>query len=561
MSSSSGEVSSERRSLLESTIQTLPVGVVVHDGQGRCILANAAARECAAALTLDVAELGANVSVSHPEVLRVDGHDLEVHGRALRTGGEDYRLTTIVDVTRQHALQRSLVERAYLDALTGLPNRALFEQTVADLIASCDAGRGRFALAFIDLDNFKNINDYYSHATGDALLIKVADRIRTQLGGSDMLARVGGDEFMLMLAPVDTCESAFAIVGSIAERLKQPFFIDGHEIFASASIGLSVHPDHGESYDVLRRRADNAMYRVKGGVKGGVRIFEDSMLEAATARMAVEQRLRLAVRDRCFCCAYQPKVDLRSGEVTGVEVLLRWRDQQGLIQAPGDLIGLAVELGLINDITFHVLAETVRTIPDLDERYGAEVTLSLNVAAKQACDIQFMSALCDAIAASGHAERFILELTEEAFFTKGSFQREVLPRIRAAGARVSIDDFGVGYSSLAALAEITADELKIDRSFITDIHKRPRSQLVLKAIESLARSLGMTIIAEGVETVEEAAYLQAATQIRYAQGYYFARPMLIEEILGSDRMIRPQRESLHPRRLAEARRHPRRQQA
>ena len=200
----------------------------------------------------------------------------------------------------------------------------------------------------------------------------------------------------------------------------------------------------------------------------------------------------------------------------GVEVLLRWRDEQGVIQAPGDFIGLAIELGLINEITFQVLAEASQAIEDVDALFGPDVTISLNIAAKQACDIDFMTSFIDALAATGHAERFILEFTEEAFFNKGRFQAEVLPRIRAVGERVSIDEFGVGYSSLAALAEITADELKFDRSFIKDIHRRPRSQIVLRAIESLGQALGMTIITEGVESGEEVDYLQAATRIRYA---------------------------------------------
>lgn len=531
MSANVGAPASHRRSLLEAAIQALPVGVVVHDEQGRCILANAAALEFEPGAASDLTECPPS-SPSNTEIARtreVGARVLDAHRRPLQAEQETFRLTTLLDVTRHHSVQRDLLERAYIDALTGLPNRIMLEQHIEDVIGGVRDG-DRFALSFIDLDNFKHINDYYSHAAGDELLKKVADRIRSALCATDMLARVGGDEFVLVLHPIDDRETARAFVTDIAERLKEPFFIDGHEIFASASIGISLYPDHGVSYDVLRRQADSAMYRVKGGVKGGVSVFEETMSKAATARMAVEQRLRLAIRDRCFCCAFQPKVDLRTRQVLGLEVLLRWRDEEGLIQAPGDFIGLAIELGLINDITLQVLAETVRTMPDIDELFGPDVTISLNIAAKQACDVPFMSGFCDALAATGFAGRFMLELTEEAFFTKSRFQCEVLPRIRAIGARVSIDDFGVGYSSLAALAEITADELKIDRSFITDIHKRPRSQIVLKAIESLGRALGMSVIAEGVETIEEVTYLQGATQIRYAQGYYFAKPMLIEQI-------------------------------
>ena len=221
---------------------------------------------------------------------------------------------------------------------------------------------------------------------------------------------------------------------------------------------------------------------------------------------------------------------MATGKVKGVEALLRWQDDQGLIQAPGEFIQLAVELGLINDITFDVLDQTIKSMDAIEEIYGRDVTVSLNVAAKQACDIAFMTSLVEAVAATGKPNRFMLELTEEAFFATQRFQTDVLPLIRAVGARVSIDDFGVGYSSLAALADITADELKIDRTFITDIHKRPRSQVVLKAIESLGRALGMSIIAEGVESAEEVAYLQSSTQIQHAQGFYFGRPMLIDGV-------------------------------
>jgi EAL domain-containing protein (putative c-di-GMP-specific phosphodiesterase class I) len=264
-------------------------------------------------------------------------------------------------------------------------------------------------------------------------------------------------------------------------------------------------------------------------VKGGAILFDASMGHAATARMAHEQRLRLAIRDRRFCCAFQPKVDLRTHAVVGLEVLLRWRDEQGLIQAPGDFVSLAVELGLINEITHLVLAETMRLIEDIDRVFGEQATISLNVAAKQAEDIKFMLAFIDALSATGCPKRFMIELTEEAFFAKSRFQSEVLPKLRSIGTKVSIDDFGVGYSSLAALADITADEIKIDRSFITDIHRRPRSQSVLRAIESLSHALGMSITAEGVETFEELAYLEMATSIHHAQGYFFSKPLMLDQ--------------------------------
>jgi EAL domain-containing protein (putative c-di-GMP-specific phosphodiesterase class I) len=249
-----------------------------------------------------------------------------------------------------------------------------------------------------------------------------------------------------------------------------------------------------------------------------------------TVRMAQEQRLRLAVRDGRFCCAFQPKVDMRTQEVAGVEALIRLRDEDGLIQAPGEFIGLAAELGLIDDLTYLALGEILKSMDMIDEAFGTQATVSINVAAQQAGDLEFMRGFCQELASTAYAGRFIVEVTEDAFVAKNRFQSHVLPMLREARLRVSIDDFGTGYSSLAQLADITADELKIDRSFITDIHQRSRSQSILKAIEALSESLGMTVIAEGVEKEEEAAFLQAETRIRYAQGFYYSKPIFMEEL-------------------------------
>ena len=214
----------------------------------------------------------------------------------------------------------------------------------------------------------------------------------------------------------------------------------------------------------------------------------------------------------------------------GVEVLMRWKDEDGIIQPPGELLKLAVGLGLTDDLTHLVIAETVQFIDRINEAFGRDCSISINVAAPQAANSEFMRSLIDRLDATGFAQRFILELTEEAFLPAGVFQTMVLPMIRSLGARVSIDDFGTGYSSLSALADITADEIKVDRSFISEIHRRPRSQTILRAIEAIGHSLGMTIVAEGIETFEELAYLQATTRIGLGQGFYFSKPLLLEEL-------------------------------
>src|SRR5215212_1037474 len=437
-------------------------------------------------------------------------------------------LSTSLDITERKKLEKELLRRAYSDELTGLANRAMIQEEVESILQS-KRGSDHIALAFIDLDNFKHINDYYSHSIGDALLVKVARRLAAHVRESDMLARISGDEFVLLVNPVESEEQLHTIVNGLLAELKRPFQVEAFEVFTSASIGVSVHPEHGLSYEALRRNADSAMYRAKSGAKGGAAFFDFDMGQTVAARMELEQQLRLAIRDRRFCCAFQPKVDIRSREVIGFETLIRWRDNDIEIQPPGAFIGLAIELGLIDPITHFVLGEAINSIDRLDDAFGSGPKIAVNVAAKQAGDVSFMRLFIESMQASGCAERFIVEVTEDAFIAKNQFQTEVMPMLRNIGVKVSIDDFGTGYSSLSLLADITADEIKVDRSFITDIHQRPRSQSVLKGIESVSHALGMTVIAEGIETFEELAYLHAATRIRYGQGFYFAKPFFLED--------------------------------
>jgi cyclic di-GMP phosphodiesterase Gmr len=449
--------------------------------------------------------------------------------RPVRIADQMLLLSSATDVTRQKETEDDLFRRAYFDELTGLPTRRVIEKHACDIIAR-DGPQQRFALAFLDIDNFKHINDYYGHSVGDSLLIEFARRLGLDLRATDVLSRISGDEFQLVLHPIQSEAEVAEYIEFVLQRLRAPFFIDGSEVFASASIGVSLYPEHGRSYDALRQNADIAMYRVKNETKGAAVFFDESMEREALARMKTEQSLRLAILDRRFCCAFQPKVDIRTHEIKGIEALVRLRDDNGVIQAPGSFINLAVELGLIDELTHLVLAEIVASIDLIDETFGEAASISINVAAKQAGNPKFMTAFADALERTGCPQRFIVEVTEDAFVAKSEFQDDILPMFRRLGVGISIDDFGIGYSSLSALADITADEIKIDRSFITDIHSRPRSQGILRAIESLSEALGMTVIAEGVETFEELAYLQANTKIRYAQGYYFSKPIFLDEL-------------------------------
>jgi cyclic di-GMP phosphodiesterase Gmr len=546
--------------MLREIVRMLPASVTVQDDQGNFLLVNDAAAaqfntspdsfiatdseseflsqalSHRRATALDLLQSGRSAVFEERVNSERDKRVFLTTHRPVRIGEQSLLLSSASDVSRQKTIEDELFRRAYYDELTDLPSRRVIEKHASDIIAH-DNGAGRFALAFLDIDNFKHINDYYGHSVGDALLVEFAKRLGLDLRSSDMLSRISGDEFLLLLNPIQSQQEVAEYLDMLVQRLRAPFFIDGSEVFASASIGVSLYPEHGRSYDALHQNADIAMYRVKNETKGAAVFFDTSMESEALARMATEQALRLAILDKRFCCAFQPKVDIRTQEIKGIEALVRLRNDDGVIQAPGTFVNLAVELGLIDELTHLVLGEIMKSIDLIDQTFGETATISINVAAKQAGNSDFMRAFAAAIADTGCPKRFIVEVTEDAFVAKTHFQDDILPMFRALGVGISIDDFGIGYSSLSALADITADEIKIDRSFITDIHKRPRSQGILRAIESLSEALGMTVIAEGVETFEELAYLQAATRIRYAQGYYFSKPIFLEELVPQSRPV------------------------
>ena len=537
--------------LFKVILDHLPISLTVQDSSGRFILANAmAAADLAVSAERLVGSSPGDFLSPEDALSRREWEQGVISGgktitaetvvadhegrRVLLTShtpvfitSNNLLISSSVDITEHREIERRLSERAHIDKLTGLPDRLRIQEHAEQIIRN---ERAPFAIPFIDLDNFKHVNDYYSHAIGDAVLIKIGERVAAKLRPGDMLARISGDEFVLLLHGIDGREAAEPLIAQVLSDLKQPFYIEGFEIFSSCSIGVSFYPAHGDNYETLRRNADGAMYGAKGRAKGQAMYFDDGLGKRIAARMEAEQRLRLAIRDRRFVCAFQPKVDIHSHDVVGFETLVRWRDSDGEIHMPGQFISLAVELGLINPITNFVLNETLASIDRLDAAFGPGKSVSINIGAKQTGDLAFMHTVIETIKSSGHADRLVLELTEDAIIEQGVFQSEILPFLRKIGVKISIDDFGTGYSSLSALADITADELKIDRSFITRIHERPRSQSVLKAIESLGHTLGMDMVAEGVESAEELIYLQTATRIRFAQGFYFSKPVYLDDM-------------------------------
>lgn len=446
---------------------------------------------------------------------------------ASQTEAESHRLQ---QMTRQlKASQEALTYRANHDQLTGLPNRLHVQELVDVLVAGKKAGQ-KFALAFLDIDDFKRVNDFHGHATGDALLTGIANRLRAELRQTDIIGRISGDEFVIVFDSFERTEELAVVVNRLSKQLHEPFGIEGLDITISGSIGVALWPEHGHNYDTLRGHADTAMYRTKAAHKGGVTFFHPSMGHEISERLSLEQQLRLALAKREFQCALQQKVDLRTHQIVGFEALVRWVDSSGTVHPPARFLKLASEMDMLDGITEVVLDNLCEALPWLDSQFGATVSYSINISPSQATRTSFMRQLVRRISDTGRPQNFLLELTEETFLATDVFQSQGLPLIRETGIGLSIDDFGTGYSSLAILADITADELKVDRSLIESIPHRPRNQSILRAIESLGANLGMTVVAEGIETVDEKNYLLDSTGLAIGQGYLFHKPQLINHM-------------------------------
>jgi diguanylate cyclase (GGDEF)-like protein len=504
---------SDRATLIGEALAALPVAVEVRTAAGARVYANPAA--------------DADPDRKHPRATVARGGRAQlVEAADFRVGPEAYQVSAAFDIDEERRLQDELFQRAYFDPLTKLPSRAFFEEAVARSLGGA-SGNSRFAVAAIGFDQFDSVNEFYGRPTGDALLAEAARRVSELVDNDDVAARFGGDQFAILMAKPDEPAAAVARIERLLGRLRDPFYVDGVEILLSASAGLSVYPAHDAAAAGLIAKAEAALSQAKRRYRGQVRLYDPTIAQRAHEQARLEQSLRLAIRDQAFACALQPKVDFRAGKIAGLEVLMRWRDENGEARSPGDSIAFAVNLGLMNEMTRLLFEETLASLDAIDATFGPGLRLGFNIAAQQAGDIRFMRAFADRLAASGQAGRFMIELTEEALLRASQFQLQVAPMLREIGAKISIDDFGVGYSSLSTLAEIEADEIKVDRSFITAIHERPRNQGLLRAIESIGKALDTPVMVEGIETKDELAYLRDHTSVSVAQGYLFSKPVVI----------------------------------
>ncbi|HEX7150237.1 MAG TPA: EAL domain-containing protein [Thermoanaerobaculia bacterium] len=429
------------------------------------------------------------------------------------------------DVTERKVAVQRLMHDAFHDALTQLPNRALFLDRLARAV---ELGRRHpealFAVLFLDLDRFKIVNDSLGHLLGDELLIAVAQRLSAMVRSSDTVARLGGDEFAMLLDGIDREADAVRAARRIQDELLVPFRIGGHEIFTTVSIGIALSTTgYSDPQDVLRD-ADIAMYRAKARGKARHEVFDTAMHERTVELLRFETDLRRAIDRGELRVHYQPLIDLRSGRVAGMEALLRWQRGETLISAES-IISTAEETGLIVQIGEWVLRESLR-----QAREWEGLDMHVNLSPRQLLQPDFVERIAAAVAESGVApERLHLEVTESLLIDNADAAAELLRALRDIRVRLSLDDFGTGYSSLSSLRQFPFDMLKIDRSFLLDADAA-RADEIVRTVASLARALGMDVTVEGIETAEHAERMRGL-DITYAQGYYFARPLPPEEAI------------------------------
>ncbi|HET7677681.1 MAG TPA: EAL domain-containing protein [Candidatus Limnocylindrales bacterium] len=428
------------------------------------------------------------------------------------------------DVSERKELEEQLSHQAFHDPLTDLPNRALFKDRVQHAL---DRGRRDgtgVAALFIDLDNFKTVNDSLGHEAGDRLLVGVAARLRRVLRTSDTAARLGGDEFGLLLEEIEASTAERAAL-RIRDALADPFLIDGQEVFTSASIGIAVAGPGAEDVDGLLRSADIAMYRAKQAGVGHFRKFEPAMHAAARDRLELDADLRRALERGELHVEYQPIVSVRQRQIVGAEALLRWHHPRRGEVSPNEIIPLAEQTGLIVPIGRHVLEVACRQAVAWDAlgppRLGS---VSVNVSGRQLQDARFVRDVAAALDDAGLGpERLVLEITEGALVQDTEATLARLGQLKELGVRLAIDDFGTGYSSLSYLRAFPIDLLKVDRSFIAPVRSGRDAFALAQAIVRLARSLGLATVAEGVESLDQADAL-TAIGCDFAQGYHFGRP-------------------------------------
>ena len=464
------------------------------------------------------------------------GRPLMVEARASKIlyNGRPAMLSVVRDVTEHRRAQRMAEYLAYYDPLTGLPNRLLGLDRLAQQVAQAQRHQRHLAVLYLDLDHFKHINDCGGHPLGDQLLRDLGQRLSRHLRAKDTLCRLGGDEFMLVLTEVDG-DQGLADLVSLCERLlalyAEPFDLDGHQVYVSLSMGVALYPWDGTDSETLMRNADTALYAAKRAGRQTFRFFEARMNDELTRFIQTRDALRLALERQEFVLHYQPRIELHSGRMVGVEALVRWqRPGVGLVM-PGDFIDVAEESGLIIPLGTWVLREACRQAVAWRQAGWPDLVMAVNLSTVQFRRGGIEAEVLAALEASGlPAAALELELTESLLLECAAEVLATVAAWKTMGIQLAIDDFGTGYSSLAYLKRFQVDKLKIDRSFINGMAEHDQDRAIVQAIIDMASALDLGTIAEGVEDALQASQLQFMG-CDEAQGYLYARPMAVEEFM------------------------------
>jgi diguanylate cyclase (GGDEF)-like protein/PAS domain S-box-containing protein len=454
----------------------------------------------------------------------------EVCLTALTLSGQPRLLATVRDITDRKAAEERIQCLALYDALTGLPNRTLLQDRLAKALAASRRQGDKVALLFLDLDRFKDINDSLGHSVGDLLLQEVAERLKKWGREQDTVARLGGDEFLITVTQVKDLTDVAVAAERLMDAMTAPFVVQGHSLNVSSSIGISIFPDHGADGETLIKNADSAMYSAKNNGRNNFRFFMEDMNAQVVERIALENSLRLALPQKELFLVYQPQMDIATGRIIGLEALLRWQHPDLGLVPPDKFIRIAENSGLILPIGEWVLRTACSQARKWQEEGLPAVTVAVNVSAVQFRQEGFCELIRRLLHETGLAPQYLeLELTESLLLANADVTLSVLKELKAMGLTLAIDDFGTGYSSFSYLRQFQVSKIKIDRSFIQYVAVKPDDAAITAAIISMAKSLNLKVIAEGVEDEVQMSFLRAH-QCDEIQGYHFSKPLAVDKV-------------------------------
>ena len=480
----------------------------------------------------DWIENGHRIPSSELTLKKSDGSPVEVFSShvLLKNSNNEAELYCIdIDISLHKKQAREIEHQAYYDALTDLPNRFLALDRLNQLLNMAERNQQKTAVLFLDLDDFKKVNDTLGHECGDLLLIEAANRLKSIIRANDTIGRLGGDEFILLIGSLDNNNDIQAIAENLLKQFLSPFTIESREIILTASIGIALYPDDGTETSELLRNADSAMYHAKKKGRNTFSFFTKKMNQDASRRLELEEQMHGALARNEFEVFYQPKINIYNGKLTGAEALLRWQNPVLGNISPVEFIPICEQTGLIIPVGQFVFEQAVRQTREWQQQYIEDFNIAINLSPRQFRDPELVDSIFRIIENSHlSADTLELEITEGVLLSGHNYINEALNRISNIGIKLAMDDFGTGYSSLSYLRRYPFNVLKIDRSFIKDIVTDPADRELINAAIAMAHGLNLKVVAEGVETSEQLKYLQAL-DCDIAQGYYYSQPVCADD--------------------------------